>query len=155
MARNKTNTVRQLPRTLYYQAKQDKEVKFSSLYDKVYREDVLGEAWRQVKANQGAPGVEGETLEAIVSSGQEREMMERWQESLPEKSYRFQPVQGVDIPKPQGGTRPLGVATVEDRGVQTALKLVLEPIFEADFQDCSYGYRPKRDAKIADFRSIN
>jgi RNA-directed DNA polymerase len=149
MARNKTNTVRQLQRTLYYKAKQDKEGKFYSLYDKVYREDVLWEAWRQVKANQGAAGVEGETIEAIVSSGQEREMIERLQESLREKSYRFQPVRRVDIPKPKGGTRPLGIATVEDRVVQTALKLVLEPIFEADFHDCSYGYRPKRDAQMA------
>jgi RNA-directed DNA polymerase len=149
MARNKTNTVRQLQRTLYYKAKQDKEVKFYSRYDKGYREDVRWEAWRQVKANPGAPGVEGETLEAIVSSGQERQMMERWQESLREKSYRFQPVRRVDIPKPQGGTRPLGIATVEDRVVQSAMKLVLEPIFEADFHDCSYGYRPKRDAKMA------
>jgi RNA-directed DNA polymerase len=139
MARNKTNTVRQRQRTLYYKAKQDKEVKFYSLYDKVYREDVLWEAWRQVKANQGAPGGEGETIKAIVSSGQEREMIERLQESLREKSYRFQPVRRVDIPKPKGGTRPLGIATVEDCVVQTAMKLILEPIFEADFHDCSYG----------------
>jgi RNA-directed DNA polymerase len=136
MARNETSEVRQLQRTLYYKAKQDKEVKFYSLYDKVYREDVLWEAWRQVKASQGAPGVDGETIEAIVSSGQEREMIERLQESLREKTYRFHPVRRVDIPKPKGGTRPLGIATVEDRVVQTALKLVLEPIFEADFHDC-------------------
>jgi RNA-directed DNA polymerase len=139
MARNKTNTVRQRQRTLYYKAKQDKEVKFYSLYDKVYREDVLWEAWRQVKANQGAPGGEGETIEAIVSSGQEREMIGWLQESLRKKTYRFQPVRRVDIPKPKGGTRPLGIATVEDRVVQTAMKLILEPIFEADFHDCSYG----------------
>ena len=149
MARNETNEVRQLQRTLYYKAKQDKEVKFYSLYDKVYREDVLWAAWRQVKANHGAAGVDGETIEAIVSSGQEREMMGRVQESLRKKTYRFQPVRRVDIPKPQGGTRPLGIATVEDRVVQTAMKLVLEPIFEADFHDCSYGYRPKRDAQRA------
>jgi RNA-directed DNA polymerase len=149
MARNETNEVRQLQRTLYYKAKQDKEVKFYSLYDKVYREDVLWEAWRQVKANQGAPGVDGETIEVIVSSGQEGEMIGRLQESLRKKTYRFQPVRRVDIPKPKGGTRPLGIATVEDRVVQTAMKLVLEPIFEADFHDCSYGYRPKRDAKMA------
>lgn len=149
MARNKTTTVRQLQRTLYRKAKQDQEVKFYSLYDKVYREDVLWEAWRQVKANQGAPGVDGESIEAIVSSGREGEMISRLQDALRAKSYRFQPVRRVDIPKPKGGTRPLGIATIEDRVVQTAMKLILEPIFEADFHDCSYGYRPKRDAKMA------
>ena len=96
MARNKTNTVRQLQRTLYHKAKQEKEVKFHSLYDKVWREDVLWEAWRQVKANQGAPGVDGESIEAIVRSGQEGAMISRLQEALREKSYRFQPVRRVD-----------------------------------------------------------
>jgi retron-type reverse transcriptase len=149
MARNKVNTVRQLQRTLYHKAKQAKEVKFYSLYDKVWREDVLWEAWRQVKANKGAPGVDGESIEARVSSGQEGEMISRLQAQLRHKRYRFQPVRRVDIPKPKGGTRPLGITTVEDRVVQTAMKLILEPIFEADFHDCSYGYRPKRNAKMA------
>src|SRR6266511_4806360 len=149
MARNETQTVRQLQRTLYRKAKQAKAVKFYSLYDKVWREDVLWEAWCQVKANQGAPGVDGTTIEAIVAHGQEGEMLHRVRERLRTKTYRFQPVRRVDIPKPKGGTRPLGIATVEDRVVQTAMKLVLEPIFEADFHDCSYGYRPKRDAKQA------
>lgn len=149
MARNETNKVRQLQRTLYRKAKQDQEVKFYSLYDKVYREDVLWEAWRQVKANRGAPGMDGESIEAIVSSGREGEMMSRLRDALREKTYRFQPVRRVDIPKPKGGTRPLGIATIEDRVVQTAMKLILEPVFEADFHDCSYGYRPKRDAKMA------
>src|SRR5215467_15820098 len=149
MARNKTPTVRQLQRTLYRKAKQDKAVKFYSLYDKVWREDVLWEAWQQVKANHGAPGVDGVTIEEIVEQGQEAAMMGRLAEQLRAKTYRFQPVRRVDIPKPKGGTRPLGIATVEDRVVQTAMKLVLEPIFEADFHACSYGYRPKRDAKQA------
>jgi RNA-directed DNA polymerase len=149
MARNETLTVRQLQRTLYRKAKQAKAVKFYSLYDKVWREDVLWEAWRQVKANQGAPGIDGTTIEAIVATGQEGEMLQRVRERLRRKTYRFRPVRRVDIPKPKGGTRPLGIATVEDRVVQTAMKLVLEPIFEADFHDCSYGYRPKRDAKMA------
>ena len=149
MARNGTEQVRQLQRTLYRTAKQSKAVKFYSLYDKVWRSDVLWEAWKQVKANRGAPGVDGETIEGIVSRGEEGLMLSRLQEQLRAKTYRFQPVRRVDIPKPKGGTRPLGIATVEDRVVQTAMKLVLEPIFEADFHDCSYGYRPRRDAKMA------
>ena len=150
MARNGTDKkVRQLQRALYCKAKQEKEVKFYSLYDKVWREDVLWEAWRNVKANKGAPGVDGKSIEAIVSSGQEGEMITRLGQALRAKTYRFQPVRKVEIPKPKGGTRPLGIATVEDRIVQTAMKLVLEPIFEADFHECSYAYRPERDAKKA------
>jgi group II intron reverse transcriptase/maturase len=149
MARNKTDSVRQLQRTLYHKAKQGKGVKFYSLYDKLLREDVLWEAWRQVKANKGAAGVDGESIEAVVVSGQEGPMINGLQHKLRAKVYRFDPVRRVDIPKPKGGTRPLGIATVEDRVVLTAMKLVLEPIFEADFHDCSYGYRPKRDAKMA------
>ena len=149
MDRNKTDSVRQLQKTLYRKAKQGKEVKFYSLYDKLYREDVLWEAWRQVKANKGAAGIDGKSIEAVVASGQEGPMINRLQQQLCAKLYRFDPVRRVDIPKPKGGTRPLGIATVEDRVVLTAMKLVLEPIFEADFHDCSYGYRPKRDAKMA------
>ena len=149
MARNETEQVRQLQRTLYRTAKQSKAVKFYSVYDKVWRMDVLREAWQQVKENRGAPGVDGETIEGIVSREEEEEMISRLQEQLRAKTYRFQPVRRVDIPKPKGGTRPLGIATVEDRVVQTAMKLVLEPIFEADFHPCSYGYRPQRDAKMA------
>ena len=111
-------------------------MKFYSLYDKVWREDVLWEAWQQVKANHGAPGVDGVTIEEIVEQGQEAAMIGRLAEQLRAKTYRFQPVRRVDIPKPKGGTRPLGIAVVEDRVVQTAMKLVLEPIFEADFHDC-------------------
>lgn len=149
MARNETNKVRQLQRSLYCKAKQEKEAKFYSLYDKIHREDVLWEAWQQVKANQGAPGVDGKSIEAIVSAQREAEMIQSLQHKLRTKTYHFQPVRRVDIPKPKGGVRPLGIATVEDRVVQTAMKLVIEPIFEADFHDCSYGYRPKRDAKMA------
>src|SRR5246500_5658309 len=149
MARNGTEQVRHLQRTLYRTAKQSKAVKFYSLYDKVWRIDVLWEAWKQVKENRGAPGVDGETIDGIVSSGEEELMLSRLQDQLRAKTYRFQPVRRVDIPKPKGGTRPLGIATIEDRVVQTAMKLVLEPIFEADFHNCSYGYRPKRDARQA------
>ena len=149
MARNGTEQVRQLQRTLYRTSKQSKAVKFYSLHDKVWRTDVLREAWEQVKANRGAPGVDGESIEGLVSRGEEESMLSRLQQELRAKIYRFQPVRRVDIPKPKGGTRPLGIATVEDRVVQTAMKLVLEPIFEADFHNCSYGYRPQRNAKMA------
>ena len=149
MARNETEQVRQLQRTLYRTAKQSKAVKFYSLYDKIGRTDVLWEAWKQVKANRGAPGVDSETIEGIESRGEEEQMLSQLQRQLRGKSYRFRPVRRVDIPKPKGGTRPLGIATVRDRIVQTAMKLVLEPIFEADFHPCSYGYRPQRNAKMA------
>ncbi len=149
MAINKTNKVRQLQRSLYRKAKQEKSTKFYSLYDKLCRADVLWEAWLQVKANQGAPGIDGKSIDSIVTAGEEVEMIQALQIKLRSKSYQFQPVRRVDIPKSHGGVRPLGIATVADRVVQTAMKLVLEPIFEADFHDCSYGYRPKRDAKMA------
>jgi retron-type reverse transcriptase len=132
MATDPTHTVRQRQRTLYAKAKQAKEVKFSALYAKVWREDVLWEAWQQVKANKGAPGVDGQSIEAIVGGGQEGQRISRVHEHLRTETYRFQPVRRVDIPKPRGGTRPRGIATVEDRVVQTAMQLVLDPIFEAD-----------------------
>ena len=149
MATNEAERVQQLQRTLYRTAKQSKAAKFYSLYDKVWRNDVLWEAWKQVKANRGAPGVDSETIEGIVSRGEEEQMLSQLQEQLRGKNYRFDPVRRVDIPKPKGGTRPLGIATVRDRVVQTAMKLVLEPIYEADFHPCSYGYRPRRSAKMA------
>lgn len=149
MARHGAEKVRHLQRALYRASKQDKERRFYSLYDKVWRLDILWEAWRQVKANKGAPGVDGMAVDEIVATGREQAMIEKLHEALRAKRYHFAPVRLVEIPKPKGGTRPLGIATVEDRVVQTAMKLVLEPIFEADFHDCSYGYRPKRDAKQA------
>jgi RNA-directed DNA polymerase len=148
-ATNGAAQVRKLQRALYRTSKQDKKRRFYSLYDKVWRADVLWEAWRQVKANQGAPGVEGMAIAMMVNTGQEEEMMQRLQEALREQRYQCAPVRVVEIPKPKGGTSPLGIATVEDRVVQTAMRLGIEPIFEADVPDCSYGYRPKRDAKQA------
>ena len=147
-ARNGELKVRLLQRALYRKSKQEEKVRFYSLYDKVYREDVLWAAWRQVKANKGAPGIDGKAIADIVNQGEEA-MIIRLQEQLREHSYQFSPVRIVEIPKPKGGTRPLGIATVEDRVVQTAMKIVIEPIFEAHFHDCSYGYRPKRSAKQA------
>lgn len=149
MAKNKTNKVQQLQRNLYRRAKQERKTKFYSLYDKVYRTDVLWNAWGQVKANRGAPGIDQQSIESIVSANQEEQLISQIQQKLQSKSYQFQPVRQVNIPKPQGGMRPLGISTVADRVVQTAMKLVLEPIFEADFHDCSYGYRPRRNAKQA------
>jgi group II intron reverse transcriptase/maturase len=148
-ATNGAAQVRKLQRALYRTSKQAKKKRFYSLYDKVWRADVLWEAWRQVKANKGAPGVDGMAIETIINTGQEEEMITKRQKALREQRHQFAPVRVVEIPKPKGGTRPLGIATVEDRVVQTAMRLVVEPIFEADFHDCSYGYRPKRDAKQA------
>lgn len=149
-ASNRTRKVQQLQRTLYLKSKQEKEIRFYSLYDKICREDVLWEAWRQVKLNRGAPGIDGVAIKEILAKeGREQEIIDCIQEQLREKCYQFMPVRRVDIPKPKGGTRPLGIATIADRIVQTAMKIVLEPIFEADFHKCSYGYRPKRSAKQA------
>jgi len=140
---------RQFQRALYCKAKQERKVRFHSLYDKIWREDILWEAWRQVRQNKGAPGIDGKCIEEILEKKEEEELIRSLKEQLRNQSYRFSPVRRVDIPKPKGGTRPLGIATVADRIVQTAMKMVLEPIFEADFHDCSYGYRPKRNAEQA------
>jgi len=148
-ATNGVDNVRTLQRALYRTSKQETKKRLYSLYDKVWRADVLWEAWRQVKANKGAPGVDGMAIEWISNTGDEEEMIQKLHKALREQQYQCAPVRVVEIPKPKGGTRPLGIATVEDRMVQTAMQLVLEPIFEADVHDCSYGYRPKRDAKPA------
>src|ERR1017187_9032295 len=130
---------------LYRKAKSDPGYRFYQLYDKVYREDVLLRAWVQAKANQGAPGVDGESFEAIESKGV-MEWLTGLRKELHDKTYQPQPVRRVMIPKPGGGERPLGIPTIRDRVVQTAAKLLLEPIFEADFDPNAYGYRPKRSA---------
>ena len=139
-------SVRKLQRGLYRAAKSNGARKFYSLYDKVWRQDVLWQAWEEVKANHGAPGLDAQSIEAIVASG-EATFITTLGQQLREKTYRPQPVRRVYIPKPKGGQRPLGIPSVADRVVQTAVRLVLEPIFEADFQDCSYGYRPRRSAR--------
>jgi RNA-directed DNA polymerase len=137
--------IRTLQRKLYIKAKSEPAFRFYQLYDKVYREDILLYAYRLARANAGAPGVDGVTFAGI-----EEEDLEAWlaglREELVSKTYRPDPVQRVMIPKPDGGERPLGIPTIRDRVVQTAAKLVLEPIFEADFEDNTYGYRPKRGA---------
>lgn len=148
-ARNGISKVSQLQRILYLKSKQEVNYKFYSLYDKLYRTDVLQEAWKQVKANKGAAGNDGVTIEQIITTGCEEEMINELQKGLKDRSYKFSSIRQVAIPKAKGGTRLLGIATVKDRIVQTAMKIVIEPIFEADFHDCSYGYRPKRNAKQA------
>lgn len=147
-AKNRALKVRLLQRALYRKSKQEEDVRFHSLYDKVYRLDILWEAWQQVKSNKGAPGIDGKAIEDIICQGEEA-MIIKLQDQLRSQNYQFSPVRIVEIPKPKGGTRPLGIATVEDRVVQTAMKIVIEPIFEAGFHGCSYGYRPKRSAKQA------
>jgi RNA-directed DNA polymerase len=140
--------VRELQNKLYRKAKNEPEYRFYLLYDKIYRADVLQRAWKLAKANGGAPGVDGESFEEIEKKG-EKEWLEGLRKELHEKTYRPQPVRRVMIPKPGGGERPLGIPTIRDRVVQTAAKLVVEPIFEADMEPNAYGYRPKKSAQDA------
>lgn len=139
---------RKLQRALYLAAKKQPKRRFHALYDKVYRMDILREAWRRVKANRGAAGIDGATLQAIEEQGVEG-FLQGIQADLQAGRYRSQPVRRVYIPKPDGRKRPLGIPTVRDRVVQMAAKIVIEPIFEADFKECSYGFRPQRSAHQA------
>lgn len=137
-----------LQRGLYQKAKQEKGYKFYVLYDKVFLGYILRESWKQVKANGGSSGIDGVRIEDIKEQGIEGYLTTLGEE-LRTKQYRAQAVKRVMIPKANGGERPLGIPTVRDRIVQTACKLILEPIFEADFEDSSHGFRPGRSAADA------
>ena len=148
MTNNSKEKVRQLQNKLYLTAKKCSSRRFHALYDKVYRDDVLYEAWKRVKANQGSSGVDGITIEDVEAGGVNR-YLTGIQLELKGGTYRPLPVRRVMIPKPDGSQRPLGIPCVKDRIVQMATKIAIEPVFEADFKNCSYGFRPKRSAKQA------
>ncbi len=137
--------IRTFQRKIYLKTKSEPDFRFYLLYDKIYRADILQYAYRLAKANGGSAGVDGITFDQIESMGAE-EWLSGIRKELREKTYMPKPVLRVMIPKPGGGSRPLGIPTVRDRVVQTAAKLVIEPIFEADLEPNSYGYRPKRSA---------
>jgi RNA-directed DNA polymerase len=141
-------SIRKLQRGLYAKAKAEPRFRFYLLYDKVYREDILLHAYRLARSKGGSAGVDGVRFSGIEASGLE-EWLGRLGKELREQTYRASPVRRVMIPKPGGGERPLGIPTIRDRVVQTAAKLVLEPIFETDLHDSAYGYRPGRRAQDA------
>lgn len=140
--REPIDKVRRLQRKLYVAAKRDRGRRFHALYDRIYRGDVLWEAWRRVRAKKGAGGVDGVTIQAVEEYGVER-LLDELHDTLRAGRYRPPPVLRRYIPKADGKQRPLGIPTVKDRIVQMAAKLVVEPIFEADFLSSSFGFRPR------------
>jgi RNA-directed DNA polymerase len=140
--------IRDLQRALYRRAKNEPHFRAYAIYDKVHRPDILAHAYARTKATGGAPGPDGVTFEEIETAGREL-LLEELREELRTKTYRPGPVRRVYIPKLNGGERPLGIPNIRDRVVQTAVTLVLEPLFEADFEPDSYGFRPRRAAHDA------
>lgn len=147
-ANNTIDKVRELQRKLYLSAKVSKKRKFHALYDKVYRKDILEKAWKQVKGNKGKGGIDKISIEDIITYGEDK-FLKEIQEELKENRYRAKPVKRVYIPKKDGSKRPLGIPIIKDRVIQMATKIVMEPIFEADFKEYSYGFRVKRSAHQA------
>jgi group II intron reverse transcriptase/maturase len=137
-----------LQEKLYQKAKQERGYKFYVLYDKMFIPYILREAWKAVRSNEGAPGVDGVTIAEVERSGIEQYLKELG-EDLRKQTYTPKAVKRVMLPKANGGLRPIGIPTVRDRIAQTACKMILEPIFEADFEESSYGFRPKRSSKDA------
>ena len=148
-AKGSENKVSLLQRALYQAAKRSTNRRFHSLYGHISRGDVLLKAWAQVKANRGQGGIDGQSVEVVEKEIGLAHFLVTIQKELREGSYKPLPVRRVEIPKASGGTRPLGIPTLKDRTVQAACRVVMEPIFEADFLDCSYGFRPKRSAHLA------
>ena len=141
-------SLQELRRKIYIKAKADKQWRFWGLYGHITKPEVLQEAYRLAKANKGAPGIDGKSFEDVEQEGLEG-FLEGIRQELLERTYRPRPNRRVEIPKGNGKTRLLGIPTIKDRVVQGAVKLILEPIFEADFKGCSYGYRPRRSAHQA------
>jgi group II intron reverse transcriptase/maturase len=142
-------SIRTLQRKLYRKAKQERACRFHALYDKVYRADILSHALSLVRANKGSAGIDGITFEAIEENEGATAFVAELAEALRNKTYQPAPVKRVMIPKTDGTLRPLGIPTIRDRVAQMAVKLVIEPIFEADFCANSYGFRPKKSAHDA------
>lgn len=143
------NKVRVLQRKLYLVAKKNPKRKFGVLYDKVYREDVLRAAYAQVRANKGAPGIDQQSFEMIEKEAGVDAFLDGIREKLIARRYKPLPVRRVYIPKADGTRRPLGIPVIVDRVVQAAVKIVIEPLFEANFKDFSYGFRPRKSAQQA------
>lgn len=145
---NTPEKVRDFQNKLYLTAKADRKRKFYAMYDKMYRKDILTEAWKRVKRNRGAGGIDKVSIDDVKAYGEEK-LLDEIAEELRTEKYRCKPVRRTYIPKADGRKRALGIPTIKDRIVQMAAKIVIEPVFEADFQSCSYGFRPKRSAKQA------